>query len=79
MPRDSDLNRLTVSFEELTCSNTLILQALMELLSEKGLFDWKEVLDRVEKFKKEPASKSPSRKEASPPEPGPAACDGSSL
>ena len=71
--------RVTIPIETLTYSNAVTLQAVVQLLSEKGVLDWKEVLDRVEKFKKEPASKSPSRKEASPPEPGPAACDGSSL
>jgi hypothetical protein len=71
--------KLIIPVEALAYSNAVTLQAVVQLLSENGVLDWKEVLDRVEKFKEEPASMSPSRKEASPPEPGPAACGGSSL
>jgi len=43
----SDRNRQTVSFEELAYSNMLQVQALVELLEEKGLLTRREVLERV--------------------------------
>ena len=43
----SDRNRQTVSFEELAYSNMLQVQALVELLEEKGLLTRREVLERI--------------------------------
>jgi hypothetical protein len=44
---------LAIPLETLAVSNTLTIQAVVELLSEKGVLDWKAVLDRVEKLKQE--------------------------
>ena len=43
----SEGNRETITFEELAYSNMLTLNALVELLIEKGLLSKQEVLDRV--------------------------------
>jgi hypothetical protein len=43
-------NRQTVSFEELAYWNMLTLNALIELLGEKGLIDKKEILERVKRL-----------------------------
>ena len=43
----SERNRQTVSFEELAYSNTMTLNALVELLNEKGLLTKQEILERV--------------------------------
>jgi hypothetical protein len=56
-PRDSDQEVVTVSCEQLACSNALILQSLLELLSEKGVCDWKEVQERVQRRQLESADK----------------------
>jgi hypothetical protein len=42
--------RQTVSFEELAYSNMLTLNALVELLDEKGLLQKHEVVERVKKL-----------------------------
>jgi hypothetical protein len=42
-----------VSFEELALSNNLAQEALVRLLVEKNLFDPKELIDMMEKVKKE--------------------------
>lgn len=47
---DSTPNRQTVSFEELAYSNMLTLNALVELLAEKGLITKQEVLERVKQL-----------------------------
>jgi hypothetical protein len=47
--------RTTVSFEELTYSNMLQLQALVELLDEKGLLTQHDVLERVKRLRAEMA------------------------
>ena len=47
---DSTPNRQTVSFEELAYSNMLTLNALIELLAEKGLIGKKEILERVKQL-----------------------------
>ena len=44
---DSTPNRQTVSFEELAYSNMMTLNALVELLAEKGLVGKHEVLETV--------------------------------
>ena len=46
----SEGNRQTVSFEELAYSNMLALNALVELLAEKGLLSKQEVLERVKQL-----------------------------
>ena len=43
----SEKSRQTVSFEELTYSNMLTLNALVELLDERGIVAKRDVLDRV--------------------------------
>jgi hypothetical protein len=45
--------RQTVTFEELAYSTMLQVQALVELLSEKGLLTKQEVLERVKKLRAE--------------------------
>ena len=45
--------RKTVSFEELAYSNILTLNAVVELLHEKGLVAREEVLDRIKKLQSE--------------------------
>ena len=47
---DSTLNRQAVSFEELAYSNMLTLNALIELLDEKGLVGKKDILERVKRL-----------------------------
>jgi hypothetical protein len=47
---DSTPNRQTVSFDELAYSNMLTLNALVELLAEKGLVSKQEVLERVKRL-----------------------------
>ena len=46
----AERNRPTVTFEELAYSNMLTLNALVELLSEKGLLTKHEVLQRVKQL-----------------------------
>jgi hypothetical protein len=50
---DSTLNRQTVSLEELGYSSMLTLNALIELLDEKGLVQKKDILERVKKLQAE--------------------------
>ena len=57
MGQDSKQERATASFEQLAYSNMLIVQALVELLSEKGLLQQQEVLDRIKKLKQESGAK----------------------
>jgi hypothetical protein len=49
--------RATVSFEELAYSTMLQVQALVELLEEKGLLTRLEVLERVKRLQTEMAGK----------------------
>jgi hypothetical protein len=49
----SKQERQAASYEELAYSNMLQLQALIELLSEKGLVGQSEVLERVKKIQHE--------------------------
>lgn len=57
----SDRNRQTVSFEDLAYSNMLQVQALVELLEEKGLLTRHEVLERVNQLRAEMAGKRTAR------------------
>ncbi len=52
----SDRNRQRVSFEELAYSNMLQVQALVELLEEKGLLTRHEVLGRVKELQAQAAA-----------------------
>ena len=49
--------RQTVTFEELAYSNMLQVQALVELLHEKGLLTKEEVLERVKKLQAQATKK----------------------
>jgi len=46
----AERNRQTVSFEELAYSNMLTLNALVELLAEKGVLSKREVLEKVKQL-----------------------------
>ena len=46
----SESSRQTVSFEELAYSNMLTLNALVELLTEKGVLGKEEILDRAKQL-----------------------------
>jgi hypothetical protein len=59
MPESAKSNRDAVSFEELAYSNMLVVQALVELLAEKGILSEQEVLGRVQKLKQEARVTSP--------------------
>ena len=52
--RASEPKSQTVSFEELAYSNMLTLNALVELLTDKGLLSEQEVLERVKKLQAQP-------------------------
>lgn len=43
----------TVTFEELSYSNMLTLNALIELLTEKGVLSKPEILERIKKLQSE--------------------------
>ena len=47
---DSTPDRQAVIFEELAYSNMLTLNALIELLDERGLIGKKEILERVKRL-----------------------------
>lgn len=51
MPQNSNEGRKTVSFEELAYSNMMIVQALVELLDEKGVLHAAEIMDRVKQLR----------------------------
>jgi hypothetical protein len=50
-------NLRAVTVEELTYSNMIQLQALIELLTEKGLLAQQEILDRIKRLEAEVAIK----------------------
>lgn len=56
MPRDPSTSGLKISFEALAYSNAMTLQAVVELLADKGVIDWDEVHNRVKMLKRKPAS-----------------------
>jgi len=56
MPRDSSVCDVKISCEALAYSNAVTLQAVVELLAEKGVISWNEVYDRVKKLKQESKS-----------------------
>ena len=45
--------RVTVSVEELAYSNMMTLNALVELLEEKGIVSKREVLDRIKQLQEQ--------------------------
>ncbi len=45
--------RITVRVEELALSNTMTLNALVELLEEKGVVSKQEVLDRIKRLQEQ--------------------------
>jgi len=47
--------RQTVTFEQLSYSNMLTLNALVELLTEKGVLTKPEILERIKKLQSETA------------------------
>jgi len=53
MHLNTDSTRTTVSFEELAYSNMIVVEALVELLTEKGLLSRLEIEERVKKLKRE--------------------------
>jgi hypothetical protein len=55
MPRESNTDDLSISFEALAYSNAVTLQAVVQLLSEKGFLDWNEVIDRVQENERKPS------------------------
>lgn len=54
-------DRKTVSFEELAYSNMMVVEALVELLTEKGVLTRVEIEERIRKLKKETNVRSVSR------------------
>ena len=50
-------NRATVSFEELGLPNMLTVNALVELLDERGILARQDVLDRVKRLRSEMSMK----------------------
>lgn len=54
----SELDRQKVSFEELAYSNMFALNALVDLLDEKGVLQKREILDRVKQLRDEVQARS---------------------
>ena len=48
--KDSNNNQVGLSVEKLTLSNTISIEALIEVLAKKGLIDKKDVLEEVKKL-----------------------------
>ncbi len=53
MQEDPKTGRVTVTIEELTYSNMFMVEALFELLAEKGILNGVEVKQRVKKLQAE--------------------------
>lgn len=51
MQEDPKAGRMRVSFEELAYSNMIVVEALVELLTEKGLLNRPEIEKRVKELK----------------------------
>ncbi len=51
MPQEPKAGQVTASFEQIAYSNMLVVQALVELLVEKGALTNQELLDRIQKLK----------------------------
>lgn len=50
---DKPAGRQTVTFEQLSYSNMLTINALIELLTEKGVLTQAEILERIKKLQGE--------------------------
>ena len=50
---DAKTGRVMASFEEMALYNMVLVEALSELLVEKGVLDKSEVLERIQKVKNE--------------------------
>lgn len=53
MQEDPKTGKVTVSFEELAYTNMIVVEALVEMLTEKGLLDRLEMQERVKKLRQE--------------------------
>ena len=53
MQEDPKAGKVTVSFEELAYTNMIVVEALVELLTEKGLLSRLEIEERVKKLRQE--------------------------
>ncbi len=53
MQEDLKAGKVTVSFEELAYTNMIVVEALVELLTEKGLLSRLEIEERVKKLRQE--------------------------
>lgn len=53
MKEDQKTGKVTVSFEELAYTNMIVVEALVELLTEKGLLSRLEMEERVKKLRQE--------------------------
>ncbi len=53
MAQEPKAGQVTASFEQIAYSNMLVVQALVELLVEKGALTNQELLDRIQKLKPE--------------------------
>ena len=53
MQQDSKTGRMTTSFEELVYTNSIMVEAVVELLMDKGLLTREEVLAKVKILKKQ--------------------------
>lgn len=53
MEQDRSTGRTTVSFEELVYSNSLMVEAVVEVLMDKGLVTRQELLERVKRIKEQ--------------------------
>ena len=53
MERNQETGRVTMTIEELAYYNMFLVEALFELLSEKGIVNGPEVKDRVKKLRAE--------------------------
>jgi len=55
---DPKTGRVTASFEEMALYNMVLVEALSEILVEKGIVEKREVLERVQKIKEEASIKN---------------------
>jgi hypothetical protein len=53
MKTDAKSGEVTATIEELARYNMVLTEAIFELLAERGILSGKEVLERVEKLKRE--------------------------
>jgi hypothetical protein len=55
MEQDRNTGHTTISFEELVYSNSLMVEAVVEVLMDKGLVTREELLERVKRIKEQAA------------------------